>query len=734
MEGAVPEEIASQVFHSKTYDSGEAGNSAQGDSENEKIDGNRFYGETSKARTALPSVPATVWYKVTAASSGKDDVTVSSANASFDIKLSSGIWTLTAEGFSDSAMMKKILSGTAGVSLTAESPVKNDISITVSPLSEGTGSVNLVVKSESEISNDAGSLADSEMVLTKIGGSSETPITISQTGNSNGGIKFFKDNIPVGVYDAEITLKSSKGELKYSTHEAINVFQNLTTSAWQGSAPYFTETNGKTEFYLTKVLVDAFTNRTVFYVQGTKDTTYTPTTNAGDNNTGTYFDPFSTVQKAVEKITKINDGTTAYKIYVDGTVEGTDDDFKTANSNALVFISESSKTLNLTIEGLGSGTAGGATGRGSSGGAEIQRGAVIDAKRTGTSSSKGRVFCISAKNANITLKNITIKGGKTETGEKNGAGILLKAGNLTLSACTVTGNSCGTNSNGAGIRVEQAGSSGSDDGNSLTLNEGTVVSDNTAVGNGGGISMGIRTNLTINNATIKGNKSGSDGAGIYLTGETTAAFTDATITGNSGTGSSTKGGGIFAAGQKIEITSGTITENGKSGVQQGGGIYLSGDVTLSLKNVAFSGNSATGDGKSIYAAQNATINFAGSTVTYDPTAQKENREDVYLLVSDSNGTKKFAQIYVTETLSGGTYAKNNKNEDIACYLKFNDASQVSAQENNTIIQKAPDSKDVIKFSLLNADNYRIAPSPILGGTGGVSSNGYKGLLQEDYGS
>lgn len=676
LEGAVPSEIAS-VFRNETGN--ENGNARTAANEN--------------ARTAVPTIPSTFYYKVLATEAGGKTVQVEGNGNSFTIKLSIGTWTLNAEGFSSSSMTTstKILEGTSSsIILNNASPVNNNISITLSPISSGNGTVELNVGWE-----NASNIKSAKMTFTESPDKSKTLTSSTSSGDFTGTFNFTA--ITSGIHKVKIEFFSGSNEnetLLYSTHEIINVFSNLTTNTWQESAPYFTDTGGKTEFKITKTLIDDFLPKT-FYVQGTGGT-YTPQTTASDSNSGTYFDPFATLQKAVEKVKSINDKTSAYKIYVDGTLEGTSADFNSGNKNALAYI-DASRTLNLTIEGLkGSGNT---------------SGAKIDAKRT--ASENGRVFYIvyaTASGSSITIKNLTITGGYLGSTSEHGAGIYVN-GNLTLSGVTVTGNT--SQSNGGGIYAHNTNVT-------LILNENTTVSNNSAGSYGGGIFANMNTTLNITDATITGNSASSNGGGIYLY-NAEATLNNANITNNKGTSASSKGGGIYmsSSGKNVQITGGTIS--GNNSVQEGGGIYLYEGI-LSLKDATIVDNSATNDGKSIYAYNKGTINFAGSTVTTSlantsTEYKSEKEEDVYLFVSTSN---EFAKIHITEALSRSSYPKSSDKKDVACYLKFAN-NKLQTLNGQTIIQESPTQNSISKFYITGGEGYYLKSDDASGGK-------YKGVL------
>lgn len=415
LEGAVPSEIAS-LFRG----------------EKENVSGNEEFSEGKNIRTAVPSVPelSGLFFNVTATKSASSSVPVSGEvlrgnSPSFTVKLSEGEWTLKADAFSDSGKTKKVLSGTsAKFSLSSASPVKTDISIILSPVNEGSGKVSLPMG----WTIDSG-IKSVKITFEDLKGITKTLGTNVTDKDFEGTLEFDSD-IQSGSHTAKLEFYAEAGGVgtfRYSTHEVINVFQNLTTDTWQGNAPYFTETDGKTEFKITKPIVDDFRKNIddkIFYVAGTNPSF---PVNASDSNDGTNpFRPFETLQKAVDKVNSINDGTSAYKIYVDGTLEIT----SASEANAVSITPE--KNLNLTIEGTDESTK-----------------ATIRAKSTDM-----RVFRVgkgATQNVtpNVTMKNLIITGGNNETG--GGAGIKLEAGNLTLSNVEVTGNS--TTAEGGGIYV-----------------------------------------------------------------------------------------------------------------------------------------------------------------------------------------------------------------------------------------------------------------------------------------
>jgi predicted outer membrane repeat protein len=125
-----------------------------------------------------------------------------------------------------------------------------------------------------------------------------------------------------------------------------------------------------------------------------------------------------------------------------------------------------------------------------------------------------RLFKIAAPAAvriNVEFKALTISGGNASNpADPNGGAIAMFNSNVILDNCFVTGN----RANGEGGGLYSTGNP-----SKLTLTKGTVVANNTAGGNGGGIAV-TNTSLRLEEGTqVTGNTAGLGGGGI-------AAFAD----------------------------------------------------------------------------------------------------------------------------------------------------------------------------------------------------------------
>lgn len=374
-----------------------------------------------QARSVSAKVPDKIFYSVSAknAENSEKTYTAEVSSSNFYIKLSKGTWNITAEGFSDAEKTLSVLKGNTAVSVEDENSVKAGISVKMLPKTDGEGNIFLSIEVE-----DGSGIKSVSAELKKNGESGSVySENLNFSGNS---AKIEKKDVSSGVYVLSLKFYSENGgvgELLYTAQEIVNVFNNLTTDFWQGNSVYFND--GK--FIVSKSAVENFKMNT-FFVQGETDRTYSPATSANDSNAGTFFAPFATVQAAVDKINAINDGSTKYTIFVDGTVVADTiyGDYS-ENNSSFVNISPAS-TLNLTIKSLS------------------PEKAVVDAGRsTKNADTTGwRVFYIGSK-ANIVFENITITGGSLNDA---GGGISCD-GNLTLKNCVVAENK--SNNAGGGI-------------------------------------------------------------------------------------------------------------------------------------------------------------------------------------------------------------------------------------------------------------------------------------------
>jgi hypothetical protein len=192
----------------------------------------------------------------------------------------------------------------------------------------------------------------------------------------------------------------------------------------------------------------------------------------------------------------------------------------------------------------------------------------------------------------VTLRYLTITGGRTTGAYEAGGGILAYTssyglGVLTLDHATVRGNSTA------------GGYGGGISGGYVTLTDSTVSGNRASGGyaQGGGIHAGV---VTLNNSTVSNNDAAAAagngrglGGGIFVFSSLT--LTDSTVSGNRASGGYAQGGGIYASTfgfSEVTLTNSTVSGNSTAGDYASGGGIFGGYVRL--VNSTVSGNAAKG--------------------------------------------------------------------------------------------------------------------------------------------
>ena len=179
-----------------------------------------------------------------------------------------------------------------------------------------------------------------------------------------------------------------------------------------------------------------------------------------------------------------------------------------------------------------------------------------------------RHFTSTTPGITLKLQNMTLTGRGTNLG-----GGVYVYGNVTLTNCTITGNT-------------------------TAMMGGGVMASNTA---------------TLTNCTITGNTTYDRGGGVYAS---TATLTNCTVTGNKAITTTSSGGGVYAS--IATLTNCTITGNTADG--SGGGVYTPGIANLT--NCTITGNTAGSGGGGVLA--NATANIYGSIVAGNTAGGSES--------------------------------------------------------------------------------------------------------------
>lgn len=245
-----------------------------------------------------------------------------------------------------------------------------------------------------------------------------------------------------------------------------------------------------------------------------------------------------------------------------------------------------------------------------------------------------------ASSTNLTASNLSITGGAT-SGYNGGGGIYAyDASTLTLTACTISGNS--SSDEGGGIYMNND--------NVLVVTD-SIITGNTTHYDGGGIHMRDRNQLTVTNSTITGNTSGGDGGGIYINDDNQLTVTNSIVTGNT---AANDGGGIYVDDDSIVTINTSIIRDNTAG-DEGGGINVDDRNALTVSNSTISGNIAGREGGGIYVDDLGVVSITNTTISHNQAGQEGGGiyvdDEVSLTVRNSTITANHS-----DTAGGGIYS------------------------------------------------------------------------------
>ena len=295
-------------------------------------------------------------------------------------------------------------------------------------------------------------------------------------------------------------------------------------------------------------------------------------------------------------------------------------------------------------------------------------------------------------NSTVTLDKVTITGNKAITDSRNdGGGILAAGSNLTITGSTITENTapdCGgglflshTNANitgstiegnratyGAGVYlndspdVAEADCTGSHTHN-IT---GTNINHNTASILGGGMYVGLKSNVTLTGSTLDGNattdKTGGQGGAIVAYGAGDITLDSTTVMNNN----AGVGGGLYSLGIAVSDTHITLRNNTKftgNTAASGAGIYLvrssGNNILLELTDSAIDNNTASNLGGGIFAYDGAQINANKASFNGNKAA---NGAGMYLYGLNNKVTAELTDSFIDNNIAsdwgGGIFAYN----------------------------------------------------------------------------
>ena len=278
-----------------------------------------------------------------------------------------------------------------------------------------------------------------------------------------------------------------------------------------------------------------------------------------------------------------------------------------------------------------------------------------------TKQGGGIVWYVGSEKGKLTVKNSRFIGNKA--GSSGGA--IDNRSVMTLEGDCLFQNNSATNGGAIYLSVYGggAGATGDKEAMSLYINSGTVIKQNTASGNGGGVAFygtagtvsgKSRLSVVMNGGQILNNKA-ANGGGLYFSKNadaeynTSIEFNDGLIANNTATKA---GGGIYVTRPVGDTYVGTIDvkkgEISGNTAPNGGGIYC--DQTNidfgATDKMYIKGNTATNGGGLYLNGASSTTEFKGESHVDDNVAQNGGGGAIYI----NNGAK----LYVT----GGVITNN----------------------------------------------------------------------------
>lgn len=414
------------------------------------------------------------------------------------------------------------------------------------------------------------------------------------------------------------TVFSSAEVAVNSAVQHISVYSEMTTNLWfiGGKKHGTTEADGTfkpaalelTKYDFTELYVcgkdggGESGGKRSFYVSSNFGSTV-PDASDTDGD-GSMAKPFATVQKAVEAVDTIaasGDTPKKYTIYVDGTVEPAYADIDLSGETFISIKGTTASNLDLTIKGLSADSKAVLNAKQKN----RNNGRVLTSENTSltlenlkiTGGKVNNFGGIYIKTGNLTLKNCVVTKNESSNG---GGGIHFDGENLVVENSDISGNkgdsggicvandSAETNIEKSKIINNSARSGGGLDLEGTSTIESCEISGNTATaesstgGFGGGLILAFNNkSCKIINSVIKNNKAGENGGGIYINGGTLSLESDAAISENT---AETDGGGIYIRDGSLNLESGAAISN-NTAKKDGGAIYASCEYSTITVNI-----------------------------------------------------------------------------------------------------------------------------------------------------
>lgn len=561
--------------------------------------------------------------------------------------------------------------GAAAFELSAGQKVlSSTLNIKLKPQeSSGKGNVNLPLSFASALG-----IVAAEVNVTKDGVSDSSEnnyrFKIEVSGNS---ARLSAENVPAGTYLAIMKFRNNTTEVAVnSAVQHISVYSEMTTNLWfidgkKHGTPAADGTFTPSALELTKY------DFTELYVCGTDgggesdgkrsfyvSSNFKPSVPLASDTSGdgSMAKPFATVQKAVDTIAASGDTSKKYTIYVDGTVEPTYADTDLSDETFISIKGTTPSNLDLTIKGLSAVSKAVLNAKQK----DRRYGRVLTSKNTsltlenlkitgGKVNNSGGIYIISG---NLTLKKCAVTKNESSDG---GGGIQFDGEKLIVEDSEISGNngdpggiwvmedSAQTKIKNSNIKnnVARSGGGGLKLAGESTI-EGCDISGNKAESSTGGVGGGLILSIDnksckIINSVISNNTAGENGGGIYMTSGTLILGSGAVIGkkldpdvaendiskvatstdfGNKSTDTSysRSGAGLYVLAGTVNMSEGAyICKNYTS--SYGGGVYVSPEGKFNMSggvigwNFSRMGGGIIADGADDDSSNYSVLNISG---------------------------------------------------------------------------------------------------------------------------
>lgn len=238
---------------------------------------------------------------------------------------------------------------------------------------------------------------------------------------------------------------------------------------------------------------------------------------------------------------------------------------------------------------------------------------TIDSNIAGSGATSGGGMTVVTTAGDITATGLTVSQNSASTLSNGGGGCYFESatGNISVSDSTFSQNSISVTGYGGGLAINVMGGE-------ATLSNVTAT-DNSTVGNGGGVMIFADGNITVANFTATGNTgSASDGGAGYFesTNGGTVSVSDSTLSNNN----AKYGAGLelrsLATGGAVTLSNSDFTSNSAS--DTGGALYVYA-LSVTGTNNSFISNSSATDGGAIFFVSQGTLsaNLFDSNTTSD---------------------------------------------------------------------------------------------------------------------